>query len=478
MKSTSALITLFVVPSGFGFEDNHGHIRGNVHLSRFNTFTIPIRDSVSADYYTETKVEKSRSQSDSRRQLVQQSQIRRAMSYDKLKESEEHHNLFLGSTSMLFNLHGTNVTPAKSSKSAKDPEAGEETPPKVPKDPTSGKETPKSEEENPKPISSKKAKSANNQICPMSCEEGFVCNPTSGLCVEEGPVLSAVTSEYIENNAKAAESRIQLESTWTYKKEYNESNLPVPAHECTINMIALNQIPGEPLIKGGDIEYGCDDGSGLFSPLHLDKLQQKSLQGLAASGQVLYGKSKININGATFNQDGSITTPPGKPISAKARVNNEKVFLRRPRTTKASKRSVLLFRVTDVNARQPTSHNALPHSLGLVQEDNPDLMSDKVFGTKGDEINLKTQLAACSAGQYSIIPGTRPGFDISDLQSAPGVIDIKLDISLDNNRAAVRNAAISKAQEVMAHKFNLPNTTILTTYTDHTLFSLENCYQE
>ena len=163
MKSTSALITLFVVPSGewgcivqknsryiiqtakltsvsslsrqhegFGFEDNHGHIRGNVHLSRFNTFTIPIRDSVSADYYTETKVEKSRSQSDSRRQLVQQSQIRRAMSYDKLKESEEHHNLFLGSTSMLFNLHGTNVTPAKSSKSAKDPEAGAETPPKVP----------------------------------------------------------------------------------------------------------------------------------------------------------------------------------------------------------------------------------------------------------------------------------------------------------------------------------------------------------
>lgn len=95
------------------------------------------------------------------------------------------------------------------------------------------------------------------------------------------------------------------------------------------------------------------------------------------------------------------------------------------------------------------------------------------------DIDVSTStIAACSAGQYSIIPGTRPGFDISDLPSAPGVIDIKLDISLDNNRAAVRNAAISKAQEVMAHKFNLPNTTILTTYTDHTLFSLENCYQE
>jgi hypothetical protein len=180
-----------------------------VHLSRFNTFTIPIRDSVSADYYTETKAEKSPSQSDSRRQLVQQSHIRRAMSYDKLEASEEHHNLFLGSTSMLFNLHGTNVTPAKSSKSAKDPEAGEETPPKVPKDPKSGKETPKSEEENPKPISSKKAKSAKNQICPMSCEEGFVC---------ESLVECMLTMTSLPNSCCSHSTQIRQPYQWLVRR--------------------------------------------------------------------------------------------------------------------------------------------------------------------------------------------------------------------------------------------------------------------
>jgi hypothetical protein len=125
--------------------------------------------------------------------------------------------------------------------------------------------------------------------------------------------------------------------------------LTVP-HECTINAIALLQIPGEAPLAN-EVEYGCDDGSGLFSPLHLDEIQQKSLQGLAANGQVHYGKSKINVHGAT------ITTPSGKPISAEAK-NKENAFnkfisaeldnienaLRRRTNSKASKRHFLLFR--------------------------------------------------------------------------------------------------------------------------------------
>jgi hypothetical protein len=108
------------------------------------------------------------------------------------------------------------------------------------------------------------------------------------------------------------------------------SNLCAPAApEYTINAIALLQIPGEPLIKGGDEEYGCDNGSGSFRPPHLDEVQQKSLQGLAASGKVHYGRSMIDVRGATFNPDGSITMPPGMEISAKARENQGNPFGRR-----------------------------------------------------------------------------------------------------------------------------------------------------
>jgi hypothetical protein len=178
---------------------------------------------------------------------------------------------------------------------------------------------------------------------------------------------------------------------------------------------------------------------------------------------VSYGKSVIDVNGATFNQDGSITMPPGKTISAEARENHGNPFDRR--LTGTGVKHFLVFRVTDVN--------------GLVHSDSPQVMSDNVFGTKRDRINMKTQLEACSVGQYTVVPGAKTGFDISRFQSAPGVIDIQLDISLkDSSRATVRNAAINKAREVMANQLGLSNTPELFEYADHTLFSLENCYQE
>jgi hypothetical protein len=232
--------------------------------------------------------------------------------------------------------------------------------------------------------------------------------------------------------------------------------VPTATNGCTIDTIALLQIPGEPPLEGGDVEYECASESGSFAPLHLDEVQQKTVQGLAASGKV-----------ATFNQDGSVTTS-GKPSISSISVEANDIPAGRRMTTKASKVAkashFLLFRVTDAEGR--------------VHPDSPDVMSDNVFGVAGDSDNIKTQLAACSAGKYRVTPGARPGFNISDLQSAPGVIDIKLDISLDNSRYTVREAALSKAREVMAHKFNFSDTTSLTTFADHTIFVLENCYQE
>jgi hypothetical protein len=93
---------------------------------------------VECDIKKNTEGEMSSGQTDSRRQLVQQHHIRRAMSVAELEESEESHtlNLFHGSMSMLFNSNGTNASLVNSSESSS---TGKNPKPKSPKTPKSSK---------------------------------------------------------------------------------------------------------------------------------------------------------------------------------------------------------------------------------------------------------------------------------------------------------------------------------------------------
>ncbi|KAL3805858.1 hypothetical protein HJC23_007819 [Cyclotella cryptica] len=239
------------------------------------------------------------------------------------------------------------------------------------------------------------------------------------------------------------------------------------SEECIISAIAYLQIPGAPPMENGDIDFGCDTGNGYFSPLHLTKGQVKSLKELAGNGDIHFGLSKINIHGASFHDDGSITMSPSQIISIVEEGDEPNPFDRRNKRdlqTGTGNKHFLLFRVTDVN--------------GLVISDSPAVMSDKLYGTYGDRNNLKSQMAACSVGKYTVVPGGKEGFDTSGIESAPGVIDIRLDISLDNLRSTVINAALAKAQEVLRNHFKMPVDTPLTTFVDHTLFSLKDCFQE
>ncbi|KAL7511420.1 hypothetical protein ACHAXN_008372 [Cyclotella atomus] len=146
----------------------------------------------------------------------------------------------------------------------------------------------------------------------------------------------------------------------------NNLRVPIASNECTIQAIEVLKNPSESPIAGGDLEYGCDDRNGLLSPLHLDEVQQKSLPSLTASGQVQFGKSKVNVNEATFNLDGSITVPSGKPLLSETRENNETALGRRTRPKANKRHFYLLFRATDEDGRVP------PHS--------PEVMSDNVSG--------------------------------------------------------------------------------------------------
>lgn len=150
----------------------------------------------------------------------------------------------------------------------------------------------------------------------------------------------------------------------------NASNLRTPAasiDNCIISAVSYLPIPGESLI-GDEEEYGCDDGTGSFLPLHLGKAQEKALKNMAASGKIMYGLSKIDVRGAVINDDGFITMPHGEAITLEASTKTESPFdrhMRRDLEVGSRERHFLLFRVTDSN--------------GLVHPDTARVMSDKVM---------------------------------------------------------------------------------------------------
>jgi hypothetical protein len=97
-------------------------------------------------------------------------------------------------------------------------------------------------------------------------------------------------------------------------------------------------------------------------------------------------------------------------------------------------------------------------------------ISDDVFGTGGDPVNMVSQFAACSYGQFTIIPGPAPGtVDISESLSAPGVIDVTISVGLvGSTRYQVSNAITTAVQDKLG--FDLPGPF------DAVMYIVEGCY--
>jgi hypothetical protein len=67
-------------------------------------------------------------------------------------------------------------------------------------------------------------------------------------------------------------------------------------------------------------------------------------------------------------------------------------------------RHFLLFRVTDKD--------------GLVHQDTPQEMSNNLFGSYDvDPINLKSQMLACSNGNYHVKSGGKSGYELPLLKA-------------------------------------------------------------
>jgi hypothetical protein len=106
-------------------------------------------------------------------------------------------------------------------------------------------------------------------------------------------------------------------------------------------------------------------------------------------------------------------------------------------------------------------------SDGKVVEENATEISDDIFGTHGDPLNLKSQMFDCSFGQLNVTPG-----DIDDPhEAAPGVIEVTIIESLQEaSRSRIRKAITTAVQNKLG--FSLPGPY------QHVMYILEGCYSD
>ena len=101
---------------------------------------------------------------------------------------------------------------------------------------------------------------------------------------------------------------------------------------------------------------------------------------------------------------------------------------------------ILVVKVTD------SANKAHPRTTAEI--------SDDVFGTDSDPVNLKTQLAACSFNQLIVQPGLDPP---DSHEVAPGVIEVTIGVTLSgNSRGTIRNAVTTAVQSKLGHSLPGP----------------------
>jgi hypothetical protein len=106
----------------------------------------------------------------------------------------------------------------------------------------------------------------------------------------------------------------------------------------------------------------------------------------------------------------------------------------------------------------------------LVHPETPSDMSNNVFGTSGDAVNLKSQFYACSMGRLTIIPGdNNSGLIDQTLYEAAGVISVKIDIPLANSMQTLYDAMSLAVQNKLGIS-SMPGPY------QHVMYVVENCY--
>ena len=96
------------------------------------------------------------------------------------------------------------------------------------------------------------------------------------------------------------------------------------------------------------------------------------------------------------------------------------------------------------------------------------MLSDKFFGTYGDDVTVKSGFEGCSFGKLRMTHDYGGAID-TNLLSAPGVLDITINVGLHDSTQATIVGAMRQAVNFKL-KMRLPGPF------DHVVFVVERCY--
>jgi len=190
--------------------------------------------------------------------------------------------------------------------------------------------------------------------------------------------------------------------------------------------------------EGVEYNFICEI-DGLSYSLNLDESQNASFKEKMSSGELVSGSSILkNVIIDSSDSDSVILSPEVNSIEFEnPEAAGEPMVEKGEKWTKHfyGTHYVLVIRVI-------AADNA--------NTDNAEQISDNIFGTDGDQINLISQTTACSYGQLDLVAGANPNNPISEEHyAAPGVIEVEIDIAVTGKRkdqSAVQNAVIEAAE--------------------------------
>lgn len=125
---------------------------------------------------------------------------------------------------------------------------------------------------------------------------------------------------------------------------------------------------------------------------------------LAAMPDIVSGETLLLAQGAAI-EDHLLVITPENELKFDTYRHSAESERRRKLSTSTGNKNVLVVRVSTADS-QPTASAAE--------------MSDSIFGTNGDPVNLKTQYEGCSAGRITITPATGAGVGCTDNRNFKG----------------------------------------------------------
>jgi hypothetical protein len=226
----------------------------------------------------------------------------------------------------------------------------------------------------------------------------------------------------------------------------------------------------------------------MVSPVTGSKAQMSNLKKMVANGDIKPARSRLDLGGKGVGNNGSSRAEIvlGTDFDPKSSIRvNRSSKGNGSHTSKGNSRAGDLFGRAlrhddnDDHDRHLLSHEGVKPTLvvrvtdknGLARPESAAQISDDIFGTDGDPVNLKSQLEDCSMGKLTLVPGDNNSGQVNQsLYAAPGVIEVTIPIDLKtvSSMDEPENAVTAELQAKLG--FNLPGPY------ESVLYVLEGCY--